>query len=1135
MARNNPCKYLFEIKPGEFKEFTEAELKDYLLEQDLSKFKPVQDAIQERSAKEEVPRAVKPGKDFAKDSERVRSSQQRVEASEQNQEYEEALKGITKADNMERREELGLPVYKNEVVTDEQIRQRAADEVAKGYDYDSLINRMDNGLPTSAVESEILKIYAADLDAKLVKDPYNKDVQRELARFTEAKLKSGATMGRDFRALQGTAVSPLEQLQTLSDYVTVVRDANGVSELTDAQMKKVVVEYENIQKEVVKLKEQRDELERLNSESLAQQEFNKVRKEAQKTSGAKRDYKKEREDVIGSIRAKLKESRESGNLYSSPIPYKPVVDLVKISPDIAKLVKIYAEEGISKLEQIVKEIHEILKDEVEGLTERNVIDAIAGKYKEPAKTLSDEKANLLNLNREAKLASRLLDLKYGAEAEFAEKNKTAKTEGVIQKEDKFKREKLVQLIQGAKSGEKAKEKNQIAKNREITELEKQLKEARKEGGYYDESKLKAIIKRNEAKANEIQQKIDNKEFEEKAAPETFIQNPDIKKNYPKLYKDYLDGTNKIDDLKHDFIVAAEKDKLEKSGLWGKTKEVGKQFTNTIKSLKAGIDNSAVFIQNHAAMLNPATWGISVKKRPGKMLPKVAFNKSAALSALKFQWVAFANEAALRRRITEIHENKQLWDMIEKSGLDILDPRGFKTTMREESMGGKNLLEKAGVGKYTLARYTTAPFERLFTGFSNEIRVTLFSQGAKDLLEQGKTIENSPQDYKDLASRINNLTGRGKIMSKGAEPYLNFLMWSPKLFASNLNKLGLSDVVSNKLWGARDKEGRPRGYYSNMNPEGRAKAIAATVGGISTAVLIMSALSMRKNTEVDWDPESVTFGQVKDTDTGWNINLFGPYASIARFLVMVGTSATSPLTGHAAVKKVDGKAKKADIIQEAYKFFRGKANPITGIGADIVTNKAFTGKPYDYSNLPSDLFEPLFIKEFRDQYKASGADAFLYAIPTFYGLKIQNEKQFDKRDLKSLIDNNVYSTDFDQNTIFNYNEGGRPINKSEFEEFKETRDDILTSLITNAHENGFPVSEDGKVVQKKIDGTGSDVATKDELYEIIKKLKSEATRATKLKLFGVKEKDDDDGAKEVKEAMKKQGLKIQKEEEDNGDW
>jgi hypothetical protein len=1134
MARNNPCKYIFEIKPGEFKEFTEAELKDYLLEQDLSKFKSVKDALQERSAKEEVPFAAKPGKNIPESSERIRSSQQRVEASEEAQDYEEALRGITKAENQARREELGLPVYKGEVVTDAEIRQRAADELAKGYDYNSLIKRMEQGNPTSAVESEMLKMYASELDARLQKDPYNKDVQKALARFTEAKLTSGATMGRDFRALKGTAASPLEQLETLSDYVTVARDANGVNELTDTQMKKVVQEYEKIQKEVAKLKEQKEELERLNTESLAQQEFNRARKEAQKTKSVKRDYKKEREDVISSIRAKLKQSRESGNLYSSPIPYKPVVDLVKISPEIAKLVKIYAEEGIQKLDQVVKNIHDLLKDEVEGLTERNVIDAIAGKFNKPAKPLSEEKANLLNLNREAKLASKLLDLKYGKESEFAAKNKVEKTESVKQREDQLRKEKLVQLIQGAKSGEKAQEKKQIAKNREIAELEKQLKEARKEGGYYDESRLRALIKRNETKAKEIQQRIENKQFEEKAKLETFIQNPEIKKKYPELYKDWLDKSNKVDDLKHDFIEAAEKDRLERLGLWGKTKETGSMFVNTVKSLKAGIDNSAVFVQNNTAMLNPSSWGLSVKKQPGKFLPKVSFGQSSAAKALKFQWQAFASEAALRRRITEMYENKPVWDMIQKSGLDILDPKGFKSSIREESMGGRNLLEKKYFGVQP-SKYSTAPFERLFTGFSNEIRYSLFSEGAKNLLEQGKTIENSLQDYKDLASKINNITGRGKIMSKGAEPYLNFLMWSPKLFASNLNKLGLSDIVSNKLWGKRDKEGRPMGYYSNMNPEGRAKAISATVGNLSTIILTMSALSLRKNTEVDWDPESVTFGQVKDTETGWNVNLFGPYSSIIRYLVMIGSSATSPLTGRAPVKKIGGRAQKVDAIEETYKFFRGKANPVTGIGADIIFNKTFSGKPYDYSNLPSDLFEPLFVKDFRSQFKASGASAFLFAIPTFYGLKVQNDKQYDQRDLKSLIDNNVYSTNFDPSTIFNYNDGGRPINKSEFENFKKTRDSILNELITNMSKNGFPVSENGKKVQKMLeDPDKKKVATKDQLYEILKELKSEATRVTKLKLFGIKELDEDDSVFEVKDAKYDQGLKIEYIEDETED-
>ena len=1076
MARNNPCKYLFEVKPGEFKEFTEAELKEYLLEQDLSKFKPVKDALQERSAKEEVPRATKPGKDFTKDSERIRSSKQRVEAAEQDQEYEEALRGITKADNMERREEMGLPVYKNEVITDEELRQQAAQQIEKGYDINSLVKRMDEGYGTSAVESEILKMYASDLDARLENDPYNKDIQRELARFTAAKLKSGSTMGRDFRALQGTAAALPEQLQTLSDFVTVMRDANGVEELPDSKMKEIVGEYQKIQKEVEKLKNERDRLEELNNKSIAEKEFQETRKEAEKTKSAKRDYKKERESVIEEIRAKLKESRK--NLYAEAIPLRPVVDLVKISPDIAKLVKLYAEEGIDKLDQVVKNIHGLLKDEIEGLTERDIIDSIAGKYKDNTKTINEAKADLYDLKREAKLASEILDLKEG-------KNVPVK------------------------------QKEQIAKSRKILELEKELKQLRREGGAYDEAKLKSLIKRNETKAAELERKIENKEFVQEAKPETFIQNPEIPKKYPELYKQYLDSENKLDNLKHDFLEAADKDRIEKEGKLGQAKQLGKESVNTVTALKAGVDNSFVFVQNIMSMLDWENYGLRIKKEKGKFLPTVKIDKNKpALRALKFQWKAAASESAFRRRLIEIYENKPLWNMIEKSGLDILDPKGLKTKLKDESFGrGKNLLERKYFG-IEPAKYTLAPFERLASGFSNEIRVSLFIRGAEDLMAKGKTIENSLKDYQDLASAVNNAASRGATMFKGAEPIMNSVLWSPKMLYSVFNRLGLSDLASNRFYGKRDKAGRPMGYYSNMNPEGRIRAVKSMARYISTGVLIMAALSTNDDVEVDSDPQSTTFGQIKNTKTGWSVNLFGPFTSVVRFLTMIGT---------ATRKKANGETRKVDVVQETYKFFRSKANPLVGVGADIGTRKAFTGKPYDYGNLPSDLFEPLFIQDFRKQYQATGTDAFLYAIPTFYGLKVQNEKQYDQRDLKSLIKNNVYSSDIDKNTIFNYNDLGRPINNKEFEQFAKERDAYLQGLIENIHKNGFPVSENGKMVQKKVEGEGANVATKDELADILKKLKYEATKVTKLKLFGVKEKVQDDASDEVKDAMVEQGL------------
>jgi hypothetical protein len=264
-----------------------------------------------------------------------------------------------------------------------------------------------------------------------------------------------------------------------------------------------------------------------------------------------------------------------------------------------------------------------LKDGIEGITKKDIVDIIAGKYKEKEKkALNEAKANLANINKEAKLASAIYDLKYGPKQELTEKK-------------------------------------QIEKNAEISAKEKELRELRKESGYYDESKLKSLIARNEAKANEIKRKIENKEFEPTPRPESFIENPELKKKYPYSYNKYLDGLNKIDEMKHQFLMAAEKDKLEKEGKLGKAKQLGKEFLNTVMALKSGIDNSAVFVQNASVMMDPEAWGIKIRKQKGRsalnpFAYKINITKEKpALQALKFQKMAFASEAALRRRLLEI--------------------------------------------------------------------------------------------------------------------------------------------------------------------------------------------------------------------------------------------------------------------------------------------------------------------------------------------------------------------------------------------------------------------------------------------------------------------------------------------------
>ena len=326
-------------------------------------------------------------------------------------------------------------------------------------------------------------------------------------------------------------------------------------------------------------------------------------------------------------------------------------------------------------------------------------------------------------------------------------------------------------------------------------------------------------------------------------------------------------------------------------------------------------------------------------------------------------------------------------------------------------------------------------------------------------------------------------------------------------------IGLGDAANFR--GNIGMEGKAKGYYGSMTPRMRKYAIKNTVAGIGTGVLLMAAYAMQPNKEVDFDPESVTFGQIKDTKTGWAMNPFGRLTPIIRYLCMMLMAA----------KSIGGKAIKFNPIMESYKFLRGKMAPVTGIGTDIVMRRDFQGKPYSLGKVKvADVIEPMFVNDMVQQAQIDGTAALLYAIPTFYGMKVTNEKMYDKRDLQSLLDNSQNSAATDKNLMVNYNNGAKPITSDEFKEFVKKNDDLIGTLIKNVYDNGVPVEENGNVIVKPIKDL-----TKDELSKEMIRLKSLATAKVKKDLFGEKEPQDEYIKKEIDYLREEQGIGKPKEE------
>lgn len=150
------------------------------------------------------------------------------------------------------------------------------------------------------------------------------------------------------------------------------------------------------------------------AEAKANHEGKQAVERIKKDVGKKRtiaDIKVERKVILDTIREKLKES-PSGTLSLADSP------LAKILPDVGKLAKGYVEEGVIRLEDLVAKVHGDLKDIVDGLSERDVRDAISGYGKEPApkKQTPEQQLDskkLSALKNQGKLKSELEDTKSG--------------------------------------------------------------------------------------------------------------------------------------------------------------------------------------------------------------------------------------------------------------------------------------------------------------------------------------------------------------------------------------------------------------------------------------------------------------------------------------------------------------------------------------------------------------------------------------------------------------------------------------------------------------------------------------------------------------------------------------------------
>jgi hypothetical protein len=817
--------------------------------------------------------------------------------------------GIRHADTAETRKEFGLPDYEKKTDTIEAWDAEADQRIANG-EMGSVIEKMQKGEQPSAVETRMMGKYIATLADKADKAPIKENLVALRDAIELSDRVGGSDVGKALRARQGDFLPD----DSLSGNLVKRMEAAGVTELTEAQKKEVETLTNELKRTKEEAQQKLDELEQKNKELQAELEIANAKKTAKKNE--KKDYKKERSDIKQSIKDKWKKAANDGTLTAVPVPYAK--QLASIAPDVAKLMKSYVEEGVTTLVELVDRIHGDVKEAIPEIDRKDVFDILAGKYNEPKKTKNELMEQMRDLRDEAKYIDQLETLNAGMEP----KSERAKVE----------------------------------RNRRVKELQEKIKE-------HDVTKLSQIKKRNEAQLEKIKEQLRTGDFEKKKTVSA-IDNLELQKKYPELYKSTLNAIRARENAKHQLDLANLNEEMKAQGFGKKASGHLARAFRTAKALKAGIDDSGLGVQVLLlGLANPRSFASALKE-----------HALDALSAERFE-----------RNLAKLH-NSEWWPLIEQSGLSVVDPKSLreseKNDIYNDTYWDKMQVKRADGTTINLA--PTKPFERAFTSLGNNIRVNIFLKRADVMMDKGITINNHPEEYKALASVVNNLSGRG-TMAKKIEVHndiLSAVLWSPRLLASSVNVLGLSDAT---MFFAGEK-----GFYRSLTPMQKRYVAGQLVRGIGTGVALMAALSYSLGGDSDLDPTSVTFGTVKVGD--YRYTIFGRYTSIVRMIAMsaLATRKTSKGTDDLTDKKG------STLDAEGGKFIRGKVNPTLGILWDVWSRKGYDGKPVTPLSEAKNALLPMSVDDVLKGLSQDGTKSLLIrGIPSFIGVKVSNENDFQQ--------------------------------------------------------------------------------------------------------------------------------------------
>lgn len=851
---------------------------------------------------------------------------------------------ITHESTSDTRKEFDLGEYKKIVVSDAELNKRADDAIEKGYDVNKLIERLQKGELPSSLETVILKKYKPILEEEARQNPTDENLSR-LYNLVRASDVARSDVGRTLRLGQDVEAVGIDMSQhSLGDFYVAEMESHRVTTLTPEQKAEVEKRYTD-------LKDAYDAMQKkLNSvrSQLSREKANKNVQETKKYSTKTPKTHTEHVEYRNQLKQRLKEAKEKAEkdlsdrgIHKQGVSFTLNGEMIKIIGDI---VKDHVVEGVEKLEEISKRVLDDIKEVFPSVTKDDVVDIIAGVYNEPKKTKSSISETMFNLKMEAQLIKKMEKLQSGTDTPVG-KNKIKRTQEI---------EDLRSKIKDFRTEKAA--------------AERQQKDAEKTANKRppDEIALESLKKRIRTQIDKLKDDLRTGNFSE---PE--------KKQPLKLDQEAIDLKDRYIHLKMEEERRRAKAEYDSRSRVSKFKTNALELLNAPRTLMSSTDFSAPLRQG--------------------LIPTISHPILASKAAVEM-FRQSVSQKRFDRWLFDLKESLE-YKVMEESKLYISDPHNIKLSAKEEAFMN-NIVERIPVIGTMLVKGS----ERAYVSYLNKMRVDLFSQGTRVLEMQGRTPENSPEHFKALASWVNNSTGRGGMSNamELASPLLSATFFSPRLIASRLNLLGLSDVAT-----------LGNGFYGKLPKEVRIMAIKDMAKMLAFGASVV-ALSKLWGADVETDSRSSDFGKIKVGDTRYDIwGGFQQYIRVASQLISGSTKSTRTgkiydLSG----KGLFGKTR----LDVGTAFLRGKLAPVPSMIMDFSSGRTMVGEKILYQwggdhkegkeitlkDMAISHFLPMVYSDVSDAIKEQGAKAiFSTWLPATFGVGVQTYDSDQGRTIKNV--------------------------------------------------------------------------------------------------------------------------------------